>query len=30
MLPAGMRHSIMRLVNNEAPFLDQGIPNPGR
>jgi membrane protein required for colicin V production len=30
MLPAGMRHSMIRLVNNEAPFLGQGIPIPGR
>jgi len=23
-----MRQSIIRLVNNQAPFLGQGIPNP--
>ncbi len=30
MLPAGMRQSMIRLVHNEAPFLGQGIPIPGR
>ena len=28
MLPSGMRQSIIRLVNNKAPFIGQGIPNP--
>ena len=29
MLPSGMRQSVIRLVNNKAPFIGQGIPIPG-